>query len=559
MRFLFLALLVGCGKSVGIDDNEEDPNTTVETTDDETVGTERYDPEHLTVVKGALTEDEWSALTMESRLFTDIILGPDCLNEPIPQIFTWHPGEVEIDGETLTEVGFRKKGFIGSMSWTRPSLKVDSDRFVDKQEFADSTENFTFNNNNQDPTRIHTCMAYYVFRKAGVPAPLCSFATMEVNGEDLGVYTNVQPIKKPFLRQNFGTDDGDLYEGTASDFSTEWVVTFEVKTDESTLDPLQELADALDLDDGALMARLDEILDVDGFITEWAVEGLIGHWDGYAQGSNNYYVYHDSGDGLLHFIPWGADAVYEDPQSDAHYTASLLVQRLWNHPEAQQMYLDEAQRLLDEVWDEQELIAEIDRIEALIEPHLLDPEVALEGIDEVRGFVQDRAATYQAIIDSPPFRPRTGKPKGCIEPIGSVTATFETEWGSLEDDPFAFPTTLAGEVWGQPLNDFYVGSTAGNDEEGNPVLSIVGLDEPFVAVSQVVLMLPDGVQPGTYPVDIAAITGYLVAADLTNPDPEAWVLQGLLGGDLILDEVSMTPGGTVRGSIDAILVPNIFE
>ena len=116
----------------------------------------------------------------------------------------------------------------------------------------------------------------------------------------------MQPIKKAFLRENFGNDSGDLYEGSVFDFNDDYLVTFDIKSDGSTLAPLKELADTLLLDDDELMDELEKILDVQGFITHWAVEGLIGHWDGYAEGSNNFYIYQDPTDGRLHFIPWGA-------------------------------------------------------------------------------------------------------------------------------------------------------------------------------------------------------------------------------------------------------------
>ena len=175
--FFLLTLLCGCvvnGQIYSDDEGNGSPDG-------------RYDPNHLTVVRAQLTEDNWYALTHETRLFYEIILGPDCLEEPIPNVFDWYPGNVSIDGEPLPTVGFRKKGLLGSVSWTRPALKIDSDRFRAGQEFADGTEHFTLNNNQQDPSRIHTCLAYAVFHKAGAIAPQCSFATVEVNGEDLGV------------------------------------------------------------------------------------------------------------------------------------------------------------------------------------------------------------------------------------------------------------------------------------------------------------------------------------------------------------------------------------
>ena len=515
----------------------------------------RYDPRHLTVVKATLDDDEWDALRTEFRLFYELILGPDCFTAPVPQVFEWHPGDVEIDGERLDDVGFRKKGFIGSMSWTTPSLKVDSDRFVDGQEFQDGTEHFTFNNNLQDPGRINTCMAYHVFRKAGVPAPRCAFASLEVNGKDFGVYTNVQPIKKAFLRQEFGNDDGDLYEGAVSDFTDAFLQTFDIKSDDSTLAPLEALRDALEQDDDGLMSALEEVLDVDGYITEWAVESLIGHWDGYAQGTNNFYIYRSSDDGLLHVIPWGTDAVMAE--GETLFTQGVLAQRLWNHPEGQQRYLAETQRLLDEVWREDELLAEIDRMEALVLPHASDPlEVSLY-VGAMRDFVQGRRASVKKVLDAPPSRPVYESERICFDPVGSVSATFDTEWGTLNAlDPFAFPGTLEGELFDEAFATENQGAIAGLDG-GESVLVVLGVDGQLDEMTQVAILLPPDVEPGTYPVDIAAVPGYVITGSLL--DPFSWTLSAFMGGELVLESVDTSPGGSIRGSLDAVLIPNIFE
>ena len=105
----------------------------------------------------------------------------------------------------------RKKGFFGSGISTRPSLKVRFDKFVKKRRFH-GLDQLTLNNNVQDPSQIHQYMTYWFFAKAGVVAPRCNFARVSVNGEDLGIYSNVESIRKPFLKRVFASK-GDLYEG----------------------------------------------------------------------------------------------------------------------------------------------------------------------------------------------------------------------------------------------------------------------------------------------------------------------------------------------------------
>jgi len=515
---------------------------------------DRYDPEHLTVVEVSLLEDDWDALTQQTRRYIDILLGPDCFSGPPADIFTWFPGDVVVDGESVAEVGLRKKGFIGSMSSTRPSLKVDSDRFVPDQEFIDDTEHFTFNNNNQDVSRIHSCLAYTYFAAAGVPAPRCGLATMRVNDSDLGVYTNVEPIKNAFLRRMFGSDEGELYEGTVTDFAEGLLVTADIKTDGADLAPLQALSDALELGDDVLMAELDPLIDLDGFVRMWVADGLISHWDGYASGRNNFYVYHDPSDSKLRFIVWGADAVFEDPNRDLLFTNGVLAARLWDHPEGQALFQAELQRQLDDVWGEDWLNAEVDRMEALIEPHLLEPAATGLGIDTVRAFVDERHAVAQAFLDgAPPERPFVPPaPIECVDPVGEVAVTFDTEWDTLESDMLAFDGTLEGETYGETFFDSYVGAGAGEDGYGTRLLVVWGANPTFTSFDQVVLLLPEDLEPGTYPVDITGIFGLVIEADPVGERTS------LIGGSVTFDAIDDQPGGRVAGTIDGILIPDVF-
>jgi len=88
-----------------------------------------------------------------------------------------------------------------------------------------------------------------------LPASRCNFANVTVNGQNLGVYVNVEEIKEPMLARQFTNTTGNLYEGVLSDFRPQFVNTFEKKTNED--DPSRA--------------------DLDAFYTCWAVEGIIGY------------------------------------------------------------------------------------------------------------------------------------------------------------------------------------------------------------------------------------------------------------------------------------------
>ena len=189
-------------------------------------------------------------------------------------------------------MGIRKKGFFGSNDSQRPSLKIKFDEFA-KQDPVKGLNRLTLNNNKQDRSLVSQLLAYQLFRDAGIHAPRCNYAKVTVNGKYLGVYTNVESIKKPFLKHQFGSSKGNLYEATLTDFHPRAIETIEVKNNkqESERQDIRSLADLLDKPGELDVEELDRIIDLDYFIRYWAMESLIGFWDGYNANQNNFYLY----------------------------------------------------------------------------------------------------------------------------------------------------------------------------------------------------------------------------------------------------------------------------
>jgi spore coat protein CotH len=153
-------------------------------------------------------------------------------------------------------------------------------------------------------------LAYRLFRAAGVPASRVGFAAVTVNGELLGVYTNVESIKRPFLARVFGTDGGGLYEGTVADVVPDSLAKLEVETHDRFRPRLEELAGLLAADGPLDLDAAGRVVDLDEFFSFQAVEALIGMWDGYTSNQNNFFVHVPADDGRITFIPWGADSAF---------------------------------------------------------------------------------------------------------------------------------------------------------------------------------------------------------------------------------------------------------
>ena len=439
--------------------------------------------------------EDWDTLRHQTRTLADVFAEIEeyGLSRPFASIYTWFSATVSVDGETHTDVGVRKKGFVGSQSSTKPSLKLRFDKYVDDQSLPGGMNRMTLNNSVQDPSMLNTCLSYRVFAAAGNPAPRCNFATVSVNGADLGLYVHVEEFKAPFLSHHFGSAEGNLYEGTVSDFTPDFRGTFEKKTNEDADDwsDIDAVVAALANPADAGLEALESIVDLDRFLSFWATEVLVGHWDGYAGDRNNYWFYRVPG-GRFVFLPWGTDGTFhlsEDPNpfgSISNPPPSVLAltaipNRLYNHPDWRAKYVARLKLILDDVWDETELLAAVEAMAAVVQQHALPEEarVAERDTERVRTFIGKRKA--EILADLSPTPPEWPEPDAAAAPSagsGTLDAAFETTWGTnLSPNPLA-----QGTVHGLMLNGVAesiqgVGVFAG---DANPEESILlpGVEDP---------------------------------------------------------------------------------
>jgi hypothetical protein len=149
------------------------------------------------------------------------------------------------------------------------------------------------------------------------------------------------------------------------------------------------------------------------FVKFWVTETITSHWDGYANNQNNFYIYNDPASGRFVFIPWGVDGAFAPspailnfgPESDLVFSKSLLTNRGYNDPEIRERYLMRLEQALAS-WDAPALVAELDRMEALLTP-FAERNLSSE-IDEVRAFVESHVANLSAQLQSGPPTLREG-------------------------------------------------------------------------------------------------------------------------------------------------------
>ena len=336
-------------------------------------------------------QKDWETLSNQTQGVFDV-LGPERRLEIVKRPYSYFSADVVIDGVSFPGVGIRKKGFLGSLSYSRPSLKIKLD-YSNKGQAIDGLNVLTLNNNSQDRGVINQFLGYKMFREAGVPASRCSFVHLTVNGKDLGVYSHVESLKRPMIKREFGDDSGVLYEGTIVDFHEGWEQGFERKfgKDKKGRKKIAELIQLINRKGNGGTVDLEEeigkIVDLPSFYTFWVMETLLGHWDGYAGNSNNYFFYLNPKTDRFHFLPWGADALFvekgkfdQDPKAPISVrTIGLIANRLYESESCRKRYEKELRRLLVEVWNEDELIADLERASRLIAPYMNDEQKTAMG------------------------------------------------------------------------------------------------------------------------------------------------------------------------------------
>ena len=362
-----------------------------------------FQSDRVVEVNITVASEDWDMLRGQARDFADA-LGADRRLGPLPGPYSYVRADVEIDGTAFTDVGIRKKGFIGSQSRSRPSLKLKLD-FTDETQQIEGRRIFTLNNNKQDESLLSQYLGYRLFRKAGLPASRCGFARVIVNGKNLGVYSQVESVKKPLIRREFGNDSGVLYEGTIVDFYPDWEKSFENKFGDDALGRakiigLTSLLNRKEgLDSTANEMEIGRYVDLASFYSFWAMESLVGCWDGYAGNSNNYFFYLNPQTDRFHFLPWGTDSLFtakgkfdQNPNQPLSVrTGGLIANRLYRIPAARTKYAAALHRLLNDVWDEPALLAELDRVSAIVRPFVNEEQSKTERAQEsIREFIESR-------------------------------------------------------------------------------------------------------------------------------------------------------------------------
>lgn len=214
-------------------------------------------------------------------------------------------GDVTVNGTKLTEVGVRyRDGRSFTPNGDRNSLYLDLG-----QQNYEGHKKINLSSALRDPSLVREVLASEIARSYFI-APAANFAKVTINGEFYGLFVNVEPVGEGFLKDRFGTSEGNLlqpkmdpqmlvssgckqknfgslqHEEDAACMENHWEV---LQGDMSTM---KDLAGYLYNNP----AQLQQQLDVDATLWMLAFNNVLVNLHAYSgQYANNYYLYQAPG------------------------------------------------------------------------------------------------------------------------------------------------------------------------------------------------------------------------------------------------------------------------
>ena len=329
---------------------------------------------------------------------------------------TLHEGE-----RSYKDVGLHLKGAAGSFRPVddKPGLTLNFGHFTPGQTFH-GLRKLNLNNSVQDPSYFNEALCNPLFRAAGVPAPRVAHALVELNGRKLGLYVLKEGFSKDFLAQYYEKTGGNFY-----DIRPGRDVTGDLRKDSGSgpddQSDLKVLAEAaLEPKPAQCWERLQQVLDVDEFLSFMSMEMMCCHWDGYCSSPNNFRLYSDPSSGQFAFFPNDMDQMFRDP----NYTifgagGGRVAQAIMRCAESRRLLRQRFDELYHKVFHLEVLTNQVAEMAARLQPALasVSPQAVAQwyGLDRLAcEQLRARARVIESRLAEQHERARTSDPKPAL-------------------------------------------------------------------------------------------------------------------------------------------------
>lgn len=382
-----------------------------------------FDESIIRDVEIALSQESFDLINAEA-------LPPGC----VPYHRPYHPGDVTFDGNTYEGAGVRVKGGCGSSRnlGGKASFKINLNDYTSTDTCPESRrargmKRITVNNGVQDRSHTHERLAYDFYDLVGVPVPRRAPIRVHVNDELWGLYLHLESIDRRFLQRRYEGIGGEgmLYEGTyfcdmtpnnlpgdpsgpetcfGSKFTEDECSTPNAFGDPYTYAPLISFVNRIDaLPDGGFYPAITEFVDFDAYLSQWAAETIMNHWDGAIFDiRNNYRVYHDPVYDKWVVIPTGMDQSWNAGQRpiDPWVPGNIIARRCLQEKPCEDAFAARLKEVLT-VFENADFAAKAEAIRTQIADEVAaDPRKEgndfSQRVDNTITFIQNRPAQVNA-------------------------------------------------------------------------------------------------------------------------------------------------------------------
>ena len=331
------------------------------------------------------------------------------------------PAELIVDGKVYSDVGvhFRGTSSYFTVRSDKKSFNIAVDYGEDGQRlYGYKTLNLL--NGHVDASFLREVL-YNQISRDYMPAMKTNLVKLVINGENWGVYINLQQYNKDFLAEWFGTKGGVRWKvgpgrggalNYAGDDPATYQETYQLKTSnvQNPWEGLIALTKMLDdsTPDVELAENLPAILNIDQVLWQLAVSNVFMDDDGYIHKGGDYAIYQDV-NGRFHLVPhdnneslrfgrsgrggpggggpggwsWGnLTNGMVSPVAHEDNSARPLIKRLLSNPEWRARYFAHVQTVMDEWLDWEVFEPIIKEYQTLIDAEVQQDDKKLYGYQE---------------------------------------------------------------------------------------------------------------------------------------------------------------------------------
>lgn len=317
------------------------PDTTPDTPDEPDEPDEPQDTGGPENVGGGQNAVPGWPFAKEEIHHVSITLSQQSVDNLVQSPWEYTEGAAVVNGTEFEQVGVRLRGKYGSFRELsgKPKLKIDFNRYVDGQKY-EGLKSLSLNNTLVDCSYMKEVLASELYEAAGVKASRTAYMTVDINGQDYGLYVLVETQDDRFLKNHWEDGDGNLYDGKYW-MDEEWnyvLIDFGIGVDayfdlEEGVDvghaDIEAISQAYLATEGsdAFYPATQELVDWPSVHRSWAVDQWIGQLDGYCMNRNNYRIYFDPEDGKADWISTDLDYAFFDDRDwgmDWRYPTSTM-------------------------------------------------------------------------------------------------------------------------------------------------------------------------------------------------------------------------------------------